>query len=114
VFFNLILARREIHLLEGSQVQIPLGPFMFFNLILARREMYVGMRMSFAGRGNEKCRTRNKNDREWWQNMRIHLCFFNLILARREMYVGMRMSFAGGGMRNAEQGMRMTENGGRT
>jgi hypothetical protein len=26
----------------------------FFNLILARRGMHVGMRMRFAGRGNEK------------------------------------------------------------
>jgi hypothetical protein len=26
----------------------------FFNLILARRGMHVGMGMSFAGRGNEK------------------------------------------------------------
>jgi hypothetical protein len=26
----------------------------FFNLILARRGMHVGMRMGFAGRGNEK------------------------------------------------------------
>jgi hypothetical protein len=43
--------------------------------------MYVGMRMGFAGRGNEKCRTRNENGREcitrnengreWWQNMRM-------------------------------------------
>jgi hypothetical protein len=28
--------------------------YVFFNLILARRGMHVGMRMSFAGRGNEK------------------------------------------------------------
>jgi hypothetical protein len=33
--------------------------------------MYVGMRMGFTGRGNEKCRTRNENDKEWWQNMRM-------------------------------------------
>jgi hypothetical protein len=33
----------------------------FFNLILARREMHVGMRMSFAGRGNEKDSTGRRN-----------------------------------------------------
>jgi hypothetical protein len=27
---------------------------LFFNLILARRGMHVGMGMGFAGRGNEK------------------------------------------------------------
>jgi hypothetical protein len=42
------------HLLEGSRVRIPLGPFVFFYLILARREMYVGMGMSFVGRGMRK------------------------------------------------------------
>jgi hypothetical protein len=31
--------------------------------------MYVGMGMSFAGRGNEKYI--NENGREWWQNMRM-------------------------------------------
>jgi hypothetical protein len=42
-------------LLERSQVRIPLGPHLcFFNLILARRGMHVGMGMGFAGRGNEK------------------------------------------------------------
>jgi hypothetical protein len=33
--------------------------------------MYAGMEMGFAGRGNEKYRRRNENDREWWQNMRM-------------------------------------------
>jgi hypothetical protein len=33
----------------------PIGAtFVFFNLILARRGMHVGMGMSFVGRGNEK------------------------------------------------------------
>jgi hypothetical protein len=41
--------------LRGSRIRIPLGSHLcFFNLILARRGMHVGMRMSFAGRGNEK------------------------------------------------------------
>ncbi|PWZ43969.1 hypothetical protein Zm00014a_043969 [Zea mays] len=31
-------------------------------LILARRGLYGGMRMDFAGRGNEKGRTKNGND----------------------------------------------------
>jgi hypothetical protein len=40
-------------LLERSQVRIPLELyFCFFNLILARRGMHVGM--GIAGRGNEK------------------------------------------------------------
>jgi hypothetical protein len=42
--------------------------FVFFNLILARRGMHV--RMGFAGRGNEKDSGRN-GSREWeweWQN----------------------------------------------
>jgi hypothetical protein len=40
-------------LLEGSQVRISMGPHLcFLNLILVRRGMHVGMRMSFAGRGN--------------------------------------------------------------
>jgi hypothetical protein len=34
------------------QVRISLGPHLcFFNLILARRRMHVGMGMRFAGRG---------------------------------------------------------------
>jgi hypothetical protein len=32
-------------------------------LILARRRLYVGMGMGFMGRGNEKDRIRNENDR---------------------------------------------------
>jgi hypothetical protein len=38
----------------------PLGAC-FFNLILARRGMYVGMEMSFVGRGGEN----EKGNREW-------------------------------------------------
>jgi hypothetical protein len=57
-------------------------------LILARRGLYVGMRMSFAGRGNENDRTEN-GGRTW------------------------RMSW-GGGMEKIEQGMRMAEQSGRT
>jgi hypothetical protein len=39
-------------LLERSQVRIPLEPHLcFFNLILARRGMHVGMGMRFAWRG---------------------------------------------------------------
>jgi hypothetical protein len=50
-------------LLEGLLVRIPLRAHLcFFNLMLARREMHVGMgfagrgndKMGFAGRGNEK------------------------------------------------------------
>jgi hypothetical protein len=40
--------------------------FVFFNLILARCGMHVGMRMGFAGRGNEKD---SAGRGEWeWQN----------------------------------------------
>jgi hypothetical protein len=45
------------HLLERSWVRIPLGAMCIF-LILARRRLYGGMRMGFAGRGNENDRYR--------------------------------------------------------
>jgi hypothetical protein len=66
VFLNLILSRRRMHV----GVRILLGPHLcFFNLIFARRGMNVRMRMrmSFAGRGNEK----DNAGREEWkcQNM---------------------------------------------
>jgi hypothetical protein len=34
-----------------------------FFLILARRGLYGGMRMDFAGKGNDKGRTKNENDK---------------------------------------------------
>jgi hypothetical protein len=43
--------------IERSQVQIPLRTCVF--LILARRGLYEGMRMGFAGRGNDKDRIYN-------------------------------------------------------
>jgi hypothetical protein len=49
----------------------PIGAtFVFFNLILARRGMHVGMGMVFAGRGNKK-NSAGKEECEWqsteWQ-----------------------------------------------
>jgi hypothetical protein len=61
--------------------------------------MYVGMRISFAGRENEKCKTRNENarNREWWHEQ------------------GMRMTTVrGGGNGKTEQGMVMAEHVGMT
>jgi hypothetical protein len=40
--------------LRGHGFESSWGHLCFFNLILARRGMYVGMRMDFVGRGNEK------------------------------------------------------------
>jgi hypothetical protein len=65
-------------LLERSQVRIPLEPHLcFFNLILARRGMHVGMgngicgeggmRKTMRGGGNGNCRTlaTRNGSREW-------------------------------------------------
>jgi hypothetical protein len=56
---------------KGSQVQIPLGPFVFFNLILLGVRCTWEWEWALRGGGNEKCRTRNGNGRKCWQNMRM-------------------------------------------
>jgi hypothetical protein len=55
-------------LLERLWVQIPLMTYVFFSLAICGLYGRMGMGLDFAGRGNEKGRTKNENDRTWeWE-----------------------------------------------